>query len=49
MMTLPRRHYSEMTAGELSAARENGWIAVLPRGAAMLAGLAEAFLANGFD
>ena len=33
MMTLPRRHYSEMTAGELSAARENGWIAVLPLGA----------------
>lgn len=32
-MTLPRRHYSEMTAGELSRARGAGWIAVLPLGA----------------
>ncbi|WP_371275942.1 creatininase family protein [Zhengella sp.] len=32
-MLLPRRHYSQMTAGELSAARSEKWIAVLPLGA----------------
>lgn len=32
-MNLPRRHYREMTAGELSRAPGSGWIAVLPLGA----------------
>ncbi len=32
-MNLPRRHYREMTAGELSRAPGAGWIAVLPLGA----------------
>ena len=32
-MTMPRRRYSEMTAGEFLPARESGWIAVLPLGA----------------
>ncbi|PHP66418.1 creatininase [Zhengella mangrovi] len=32
-MLLPRRHYNQMTAGELSGAKAGGWIAVLPLGA----------------
>ncbi len=32
-MTMPSRHYRKMTAGEMSAAGSDGWIAVLPLGA----------------
>ena len=32
-MSMPRRHYEEMTAGECSGAGAAGWIAVLPLGA----------------
>ncbi|MFP1632055.1 creatininase family protein [Zhengella sp. ZM62] len=32
-MLLPRRHYTRMTAGEMSPARAQRWIAVLPLGA----------------
>lgn len=32
-MTMPSRHYRKMTAGEMSPARPDGWIAVLPLGA----------------
>lgn len=32
-MLLPRRHYNQMTAGEVSGARAGRWIAVLPLGA----------------
>ena len=32
-MTMPSRHYRKMTAGEMFAAKQRGWIAVLPLGA----------------